>query len=73
MPRDPKHDPHFEANRAWWDGVVSIHEASRGCDRAGFLRGEKPLFPVERDELGPLVGGKALLHLQCHFGIDTLS
>ena len=73
MARDPKHDPHFEANRAWWDGVVPIHEASRGYDRAGFLRGEKPLCPVERDELGPLVGGKALLHLQCHFGIDTLN
>ncbi|RIL04982.1 MAG: hypothetical protein DCC71_12075 [Proteobacteria bacterium] len=51
--RDPKHDPHFEANRAWWDGVVPIHEASRGYDRAGFLRGEKPLCPVERAELGP--------------------
>ena len=47
MPRDPKHEPHFEANRAWWDGVVPIHEASRGYDREGFLRGEKPLCPVE--------------------------
>ena len=73
MPRDPRHDPHFETNRAWWDGVVPIHEASRGYDRAGFLRGEKPLCPVERAELGPLVAGRTLLHLQCHFGIDTLN
>ena len=73
MPRDPKHEPHFEANRAWWDGVVPIHEASRGYDREGFLRGEKPLCPVEAAELGPYVAGRTLLHLQCHFGIDTLN
>jgi SAM-dependent methyltransferase len=73
MPHDPKHDPHYAVNRAWWDGVVPIHEASKGYDRDGFLRGEKPLCPVERDELGPLVAGKTLLHLQCHFGMDTLS
>lgn len=73
MARDPRHDPHFEANRAWWDGVVAIHEASRGYDREGFLRGEKPLCPVESAELGPFVAGRTLLHLQCHFGIDTLN
>ena len=72
MPHDPKHAPYFDTNRGWWDGVVPIHEASRGYDRPGFLRGEKPLCPVERAELGPLVAGKKLLHLQCHFGMDTL-
>jgi len=66
-------DEFSEANRAWWDTVVPIHEASRGYDREGFLRGEKPLCPVELAELGPLVAGKSLLHLQCHFGMDTLS
>ena len=39
MPRDPKHDPHYAVNRAWWDSVVPIHEASKGYDRDGFLRG----------------------------------
>lgn len=73
MARDPQHDPHFDLNRAWWDAVVPIHEASRGYDRDGFLRGEKPLCPVERAELGPLVAGRTLLHLQCHFGMDTLN
>jgi SAM-dependent methyltransferase len=53
--------------------VVPIHEASQGYDRAGFLRGEKPLCPVELAELGPRVGGRSFLHLQCHFGIDTLN
>lgn len=70
--RDPKHERYYDANRSWWDQVVPIHEASRGYDREGFLRGEKPLCPVELAELGPLVPGKRLLHLQCHFGMDTL-
>jgi SAM-dependent methyltransferase len=67
-----KLDLYYETNRRWWDGVVPIHEASRGYDREGFLRGEKPLCPVELAELGPRVSGKSLLHLQCHFGMDTL-
>ena len=73
MPPDLKNAAHFDTNRQWWDGVVPIHEASRGYDRPGFLRGEKPLCGVERAELGPLVAGKKLLHLQCHFGMDTLN
>lgn len=71
--RDAERAGYVEANRQWWDGVVPIHEASRGYDREGFLRGEKPLCPVELAELGPRVGGKTLLHLQCHFGMDTLN
>lgn len=73
MPTDPRNTPHFDRNREWWDGVVPVHVASRGYDRPGFLRGEKPLCPAELAELGPLVAGKRLLHLQCHFGMDTLN
>jgi SAM-dependent methyltransferase len=73
MAHDSQHDSYYDANRNWWDGVVPIHEVSRGYDRDGFLRGEKPLCPVELAELGPLVPGKTLLHLQCHFGMDTLN
>jgi SAM-dependent methyltransferase len=73
MAEDAKRDLYYETNRRWWDGVVPIHEASRGYDREGFLRGEKPLCPVELAELGPRVAGKTLLHLQCHFGMDTLA
>ena len=73
MPTNPKDKPYFDLNREWWDEVVPVHEASRGYDRAGFLRGQKALCPVERAELGPLVAGKKLLHLQCHFGMDTLN
>lgn len=62
----------YEANRARWDESVPIHVASEGYDLAGFLQGEKSLYPVELDEVGD-VRGKRLLHLQCHFGMDTLS
>ena len=70
-PADPR-DPYFDANRASWDERVPIHVASRGYNREGFLRGEKLLCPVEMAEVGD-VTGKTLLHLQCHFGMDTLN
>jgi len=38
----------------------------------GFKRGRNSLYPVELEEVGD-VRGKRLLHLQCHFGLDTLS
>jgi SAM-dependent methyltransferase len=62
----------YEANRARWDESVGIHVVSKGYDMPGFLRGEKSLYPVEIEEMGD-VSGKTLLHLQCHFGMDTLS
>ncbi len=69
---DEQNAPYFDANRARWDESVAIHAASEGYDMAGFLRGEKTLYPVEMDEVGD-VRGKTLLHLQCHFGMDTLN
>lgn len=60
------------ANRARWDESVAIHAASEfyGVDR--FLAGESTLLDLDRESVGP-VAGKSLLHLQCHFGLDTLS
>jgi SAM-dependent methyltransferase len=62
----------FDANRAHWDERVPIHVASRFYDVDGFRAGRDTLQPFERDEVGE-VAGKTLLHLQCHFGMDTLS
>lgn len=62
----------LELNRAWWDERVPIHVASRLYDLPSFKAGQSRLRPFEEAELGP-VAGKELLHLQCHFGIDTLS
>jgi SAM-dependent methyltransferase len=63
---------YFATNYARWDESVPIHAASQGYDMDGFLRGEKSLYQVEMDEVGD-VTGKTLLHLQCHFGMDTLN
>ena len=62
----------MEANRRRWDEVVPIHAESRFYDLEGFKQGRSSLLPVERDEVGK-VDGSTLLHLQCHFGLDTLS
>ena len=62
----------MEANRRHWDELVPIHAESQFYDVASFKQGQSKLKPVELEELGD-VQGKSLLHLQCHFGLDTLS
>jgi SAM-dependent methyltransferase len=61
-----------EANRRMWDARVPVHVPSRFYDVDGFLAGRSPLRTFEREELGD-VRGLDLVHLQCHFGLDTLS
>ena len=51
---------------------MPLHVASRFYDVDGFRVGRDTLQPFEREEVGS-VSGKSLLHLQCHFGMDTLS
>jgi 2-polyprenyl-3-methyl-5-hydroxy-6-metoxy-1,4-benzoquinol methylase len=63
---------HMETNRRHWDECVPIHVASGVYDVAAFKTGKSKLRPLEREELGN-VRGKTLLHMQCHFGLDTLS
>ncbi len=66
------HRDAFEANRALWNARVPHHLASRMYDLDGFLAGRNSLTDLELDLLGD-VTGKRILHLQCHFGQDTLS
>ena len=61
-----------EANRASWDERVPIHVSGDFYGVEGFKAGEEHLRPFELEEMGD-VSGKDLLHLQCHFGKDTLS
>jgi SAM-dependent methyltransferase len=49
-----------------------VHVDSAFYDIESFKRGRSSLRPLEREELGD-VAGRSLLHLQCHFGMDTLS
>lgn len=61
------------ANRARWDELVAVHRAGpEGYRVAEFLAGESILDPLVAGEIGE-VTGKRVLHLQCHFGLDTLS
>ncbi len=64
----------LRANMAVWDELTGVHAASTFYDVEGFREGRETLTSIELEELGPDVGeGTRLLHLQCHFGLDTLS
>lgn len=63
---------YFKVNQDLWNGWTKLHERSSTYDIAGFKQGKSSLHPIELEELGN-VSGKKLLHLQCHFGLDTLS
>ncbi|MHA2385112.1 MAG: class I SAM-dependent methyltransferase [Candidatus Thorarchaeota archaeon] len=65
-------DDFIKANKDMWDDRVDVHKKSKFYDVEGFLKGKQTLDPVELDEVGD-VSDKSLLHLMCHFGIDTLS
>ena len=62
----------LQVNQARWDELVPIHSRSESYGLEGFKAGELSLMPIELEELGD-VAGRSLLHLQCHFGMDTLS
>jgi len=65
-------DDYLLSNQALWDEWAEINAGSEMYDLEGFKRGRNTLKALEREEVGD-VAGKRLLHLQCHFGMDTLS
>lgn len=65
-------DRYLQINRHNWEQKAAHHFHSRFYDVAGFKRGRCSLHAIEQQEVGS-VRGKRLLHLQCHFGMDTLS
>jgi len=60
------------ANRKWWDSAVPVHLASAFYDVEGWLAEGRGPRKREVAVLGD-VAGLDLVHLQCHFGKDTLS
>lgn len=62
----------FEVNRRRWDEAAPVHAASDFYGVERFKAGADALGPIEGAEIGD-VAGKRLVHLQCHFGLDTLS
>lgn len=67
-----KHESAFEANKQLWNARVPHHLGSRMYDVEGFIAGKSSLTDIELELMGD-VKGKRILHLQCHFGQDTLS
>jgi len=63
---------YFEVNKATWNEKVKEHAKSDMYDLKAFTKGKSSLMQYEINALGD-VKGKSLLHLQCHFGQDTLS
>jgi SAM-dependent methyltransferase len=65
-------NPYLAANRRLWDAWTPINARSDFYAVERFKAGEVRLRDWEIAEVGE-VAGKDLLHLQCHFGLDTLS
>jgi len=61
-----------QVDQSNWNRLAPLHAQSAFYDVEGFKAGRISLLPIEQEELGD-VTGKSLLHLQCHFGMDTLS
>lgn len=61
-----------ETNRKAWNKQTPIHYASDFYDVQSFLQGKSSLNPIEIGLLGD-VKDKKILHLQCHFGQDSIS
>lgn len=63
----------MQTNLVRWDELVGVHMRARDAyDLDGFRTGRSTLRSIELEEVGD-VRGKRLLHLQCHFGMDTIS
>lgn len=65
-------EKYFETNKATWNKKVNVHAKSEMYNLEVFKQGKSSLMAYELEALGD-VKGKSLLHLQCHFGQDTLS
>lgn len=63
---------YIEINRKTWNEKTEFHIQSDFYNQEGFLKGENSLTSIELELLGN-IEGKSILHLQCHFGQDTIS
>ncbi|QBF81667.1 methyltransferase domain-containing protein [Shewanella maritima] len=68
----PLQSQYLHVNQHSWDSKVAVHLDSKFYDVNSFKAGNTSLNQIELGALGS-VAGKKLLHLQCHFGLDTLS
>lgn len=59
-------------NKTWWNAITPIHSKSSLYNLRKFKKGATSLQKLEIEELGN-IKGKTVLHLLCHFGMDSLS
>lgn len=63
---------YLEINKNAWNKKVDIHYKSEFYNNKAFVKGQSSLKQIELELLGE-ISGKSILHLQCHFGQDTIS
>ncbi|MBD3170763.1 MAG: methyltransferase domain-containing protein [candidate division Zixibacteria bacterium] len=67
-----KYRGYREENRRVWDEITPVHYENPGYRVAEFLDGDLIINKAILDEVGE-VRNKKLLHMMCHFGLDTLT
>lgn len=67
-----KTENYITINKKTWNEKTDIHVKSDFYDNENFLKGKSSLKEIELKLLGD-IKGKSILHLQCHFGQDTIS
>jgi 2-polyprenyl-3-methyl-5-hydroxy-6-metoxy-1,4-benzoquinol methylase len=63
---------YLSINKKLWNDKTSVHYQSDFYDVKSFIKGKDSLNPIEIELLGD-ISGKSVLHLQCHFGMDSIS
>lgn len=63
---------YLSINKSTWNERTDVHFQSKMYDVENFIQGGNALKSIELELLGD-IKGKRILHLQCHFGQDTIS
>ena len=64
---------YIDVNKESWNNRVDTHFDSEFYDVEGFLKGNTSLNSIELALFLGDITGKKVLHLQCHFGQDSIS
>ncbi|MFT5725784.1 MAG: ubiquinone/menaquinone biosynthesis C-methylase UbiE [Bacteroidia bacterium] len=65
-------ESYLSINKTAWNSKTPVHYKSAFYDNEAFLKGKNSLKSIELELLGDIIG-KKILHLQCHFGQDSIS
>jgi ubiquinone/menaquinone biosynthesis C-methylase UbiE len=63
---------YININKKTWNAKTDVHVTSEFYDNESFIKGKSTLNEIELQLLGD-ISGKKILHLQCHFGQDTMT